>query len=415
MALALPWSLMAGHRCDPLGRTHSQNRGKRSPDRGKRSPDRGKRSPLPREKVPGPREKIPATPPENARLTQWSRSSGLLCLASGQTAGICSQGVRAWVYGFRHMAATLGRQRVSDSLIERSLGRFGGWQMTTDQRREEVEIRTSAGQLISRARGASLGAVEADMLTWLLARWVQAGCPPDGGVRTTVYQLAAALYGPRRNGSADRRQAVDALINLHMASITLTDYDADGGEAPGRFVDVHLVRRIHYGEELLALREDRRPVSAAALGALRGETLTIYLDDWLILRLRDEALRAWLEWPVQRRLGAGVGKRLWLYLEPHPAFGPLRARPALEGVTLQLGEQAYAELGCRCAERRDNRKAIRRGAERILEIDRRYVLLELIAGQGGAPDRLRAIRRRRDAPPPMVPALPAGTQGEADG
>jgi hypothetical protein len=277
-------------------------------------------------------------------------------------------------------------------LIERSLGRFGGWQMTTGgQQSDEVEIRTSAGQLVSRARGARLGAVEADMLTWLLAHWVRGGCEPDGGVRTTIYQLATALYGAGRNGSADRRQAVDALLNLHLASITLMDYDSAGADVAGRWVDVHLVRRIHYGEQLMALREDRRPVAAETLGALRGETLVIYIDDWLISRLQREQLRAWLDWPVQRRLGAGIGKRLWLYLEPHPGFQPVK--PGLEGIVVVLTDQVYAELGANCAERRDNRKSIRRGIDRIQEIDERYVMLEFAPGRGDQPDKLRIIRR----------------------
>ena len=290
------------------------------------------------------------------------------------------------------------RQMFTDSLIERSLGRFGGWQMTTGQgQRDEVEVRTDTGKLVSAARGARLGAVEADMLTWLLAHWVHGGCPTDGGVRTTVYQLASALYGPRRNGSTDRRQAVDALINLHMASVTLADYDLTADEVPGRWVDVHLVRRIEYGEQLLALRLDRQHVAAQTLGALRQETLVVYLDDWLIGRLQHDALRAWLDWPVQRRLGAGIGKRLWLFLEPHPGFRVVPEREGLEGAVLELTDELYAELGANCRQRRDNRKTIRRGIARIAEVDERYVKLDFQPGADGAPDRLRVFRRCRRA------------------
>jgi len=280
----------------------------------------------------------------------------------------------------------LRRQEFSDSLIERSLGRFGGWQMVTGREpRNEIEIRTATGALVSRARGAPLGAVEADVLTWLLAQWVQAGCAADGAVHTTLYQLTSALYGARRKGTEDRRAVANALLNLHMASITTSDYDTAGVEQAGRWVDVHLVKRIHYGEQLQAL-QDNRQVSAAELGALRGETLSIYIDDWLIARLQRKQLRAWLDWPVQRRLGAGIGKRLWLFLEPHPGFRPLRNRPSYEGALVTLTDEVYAELGANCRERRDNRKAIRRGIERIQQIDERYALLDFIAG-------LRVIRR----------------------
>ena len=239
-----------------------------------------------------------------------------------------------------------------------------------------------------------MGAVEADVLTWLLAQWVQGGCPADGAVHTTLYQLTSALYGPRKKGTEDRRAVAAALLNLHMASITTSDYDAAGVERPGRWVDVHLVKRIHYGEQLQALQDNQR-VSAAELGALRGETLSIYIDDWLIARLQRKQLRAWLDWPVQRRLGAGIGKRLWLFLEPHPGFRPLRKRPTHEGAVLELTDEVYAELGANCRERRDNRKSIRRGIERIQQIDDRYVLLEFIAGQGLEPDSLQVIRRCR--------------------
>jgi len=262
------------------------------------------------------------------------------------------------------------------------------------QAQSEVEIRTATGALVSRARGAPLGAVEADVLTWLLAQWVQAGCADDGAVHTTLYQLAAALYGDRRKGTEDRRAVASALLNLHMASITTTDYDTSGEAKPGRWVDVHLVKRIHYGEHLQAL-QDHQTVSAAELGALRGETLSVYIDDWLISRLQRDQVRAWLDWPVQRQLGAGIGKRLWLWLEPHPAFRELKGHPELEGAILQLTDQAYAELGANCRERRDNRKAIRRGIERIKEIDDRYAAIEFTASQDGTPDRLRVIRRRR--------------------
>jgi hypothetical protein len=140
-----------------------------------------------------------------------------------------------------------------------------------------------------------LGAVEADVLTWLLAQCLQTGSPADGAVHTTLYQLTSALYGPRKKGTEDRRAVAGALLNFHVASITTSDYDAAGVEQPGRWVDVHLVKRIHYGEQLQAL-QDNQHVSAAELGALGGETLSIYIDDWLIARLRRKQLRAWLDW-----------------------------------------------------------------------------------------------------------------------
>ena len=310
--------------------------------------------------------------------------------------------VRGGAYRVETVTASgaLHRQEFSDSLIERSLGRFGGWQMVPGRPAQtHVEVRSASGALISRARGASLGAVEADVLTWLLAQWVQAGCSPDGVIHTTLYQLTAALYGSRAKGTEDRRAVAGALFNLHTASITVSDYDsATDDELAGRWVDVHLVKRIHYGEQLQAL-QDRQHVSAAELGALRGETLSIYIDDWLIGRLQRDKLRAWLDWPVQRRLGAGMAKRLWLFLEPHPGYRALRDRPQFEGTLLELTDEVYAELGANCRERRDNRKSIRRGIDRIREIDERYVLLEFRPGKADLSDCVRVIRRVR-APVP---------------
>jgi hypothetical protein len=291
------------------------------------------------------------------------------------------------------------RQEFSESLIERSLGRFGGWQMVPGrQARTEIEVRSASGALVSRARGAPLGAVEADVLTWLLAQWVQSGCSANGAVQATLYQLTAALYGARAKGTEDRRAVATALLNLHMASITVSDYDvATNDDVPGRWVDVHLVKRIHYGEHLQAL-QDHQPVSATELGALRGETLSIYIDDWLIGRLQRDKLRAWLDWPIQRHLGAGIGKRLWLFLEPHPGFRQFRDRPHYEGATLKLTDELYAELGANCRERRDNRKTIRRGIDRIKAIDERYVMFEFVPSKKASEaDRLRVIRRGRSA------------------
>jgi hypothetical protein len=308
--------------------------------------------------------------------------------------------------------STPRRQQISDSLIERSLGRFGGWQMNTGQTPlSSVEVHGATGAVVSRVKGAALGGLEADVLTWLLAQWVQAGCSEDGVVHTTLYQLAGALYGSRSRGSEskgsdDRRRAANALWNLHMASVTLTDYDLETGmDLPGRLVDLHLVPRIHYGEALQAL-QNRQDVSPAQLGALRGETLAIYLDEWLLSRLRRDKLRAWLDWPIQRQLGTGIGKRLWLYLEPSPLFRVLRQRPNFEVAVIALTDRVYAELGANCSTRRDNRKRIRRGIERIREIDDRYVLFELTNGEGQEPDQLRVIRRLREVRAAEAPSSP---------
>ena len=100
---------------------------------------------------------------------------------------------------------TLRRQEFSDSLIERSLGRFGGWQMVPGREpRAEIEIRSATGALVSRARGAPL-VVEADVLTWLLAQWVQAGCPRTAGFKRRSISSRALCTGRARKRTEDRR------------------------------------------------------------------------------------------------------------------------------------------------------------------------------------------------------------------
>jgi hypothetical protein len=294
------------------------------------------------------------------------------------------------------------RQQLSHSLIERSLGRFAGWQMTSGQdAATDKEVRSTSGAVLARVTGAPLGSTEADVLTWLLAQWVQDGCPADGSVRLTMYRLARALYGERASGGA-RRLAAEALTNLHQAGVTMTDYDPETGrDIDGRWVDLHLIQRIEYGEELRRLRFGGHAESTAALGGLRDESVVIHIDHWLIRRLQVEKLRAWLDWPVQRQLGSGIGKRLWLFLEPHLAFRAPASNPEVQLLRLELTDDVYAQLGANCKERRDNRKLIRRGMERIVEIDPRYREWRFKAGKAGAPDELligRRTRRSTDVP-----------------
>ncbi len=302
------------------------------------------------------------------------------------------------------------RQEISDSLLDKGLGRFGGWQMALgpgESAKRMVEIRNAGGVVVHRVDGAVLGADEADVLTWVMARWARTGASADGVVRTTLYEMTRALYGERRIGGRDVKRVSKAIDNLFWASITVTDFaepaaNGDGEALPTLFSDRRLVVQVDYGAELKRLR-DGESVEAHVIGGLRDETLVLHLAPWLIKRLEEDRLRAWLDWPVQRALGAGMGKRLWFYIESMPGYEPLPDAPEYEMAVLDLAEDVYAELGANCKERWDNRKSVRRGMARVLEEDQRYVALlpdsnigcELIVGRGMTPDRLRVVRKRR--------------------
>ncbi len=313
----------------------------------------------------------------------------------------------------------LRRQEFSDSLFERALARFGGWQMslTPGQRASDlIEIRDAGGVVVHRTDGAPLGSDEADVFTWVLARWARGGLSEDGVLKTTLYEIVKAMNGERRLGGRDYDAVAKAINNLYRASITVSDFSEGGmpqsGDAsPSLFSDRRLIVQIDYGEHLRKLRAGE-DVAAQLVGGMRDETLVIHVAPWLVKRLREENRRVWMDFAVQRKLGAGMGKRLYVYVEAYPGFEPVPDREHLEQALIELTDLVYAELGARCKERWDNRKAVRRGLARLLEIDPNYVGgedgedgedgSELFVGQGGSPDLLRVVRRRRTATLPLA-------------
>lgn len=308
----------------------------------------------------------------------------------------------------------LRRQEFSDSLFERALARFGGWQMslTPGQRASDfVEVRDAGGVVVHRTEGAPLGSDEADVFTWVLARWARGGLSEDGVLKTTLYEIVKAMNGDRRLGGRDYDAVAKAINNLYRASITVTDFSEGGmpqaaDASPSLFSDRRLIVQIDYGEHLRKLRAGE-DVAAQLVGGMRDETLVIHVAPWLVKRLRQEKRRVWLDFAVQRKLGAGMGKRLYVYVEAYPGYEPVPESEHLEQALIELTDVVYAELGARCKERWDNRKAVRRGLARLVEIDQNYVGTEdgddaqegseLFVGQGGSPDLLRVVRRRRNA------------------
>jgi hypothetical protein len=302
----------------------------------------------------------------------------------------------------------LRRQEFSDSLFERALARFGGWQMSLapGQRASDlVEVRDAGGVVVHRTEGAPLGSDEADVFTWVLARWARGGLSEDGVLKTTLYEIVKAMNGDRRLGGRDYDAVAKAITNLYLASITVTDFSEGGiqqkGDAsPSLFSDRRLIVQIDYGEHLRKLRAGE-DVAAQLVGGMRDETIVVHVAPWLVKRLRQENRRVWLDFAVQRKLGAGMGKRLYVYVEAFSGFEPVPDRDDVEQASIELTDLVYAELGARCKERWDNRKAVRRGLVKLLEIDGNYLGgedgSELFVGQNGSPDLLKLVRRRRDS------------------
>ena len=118
----------------------------------------------------------------------------------------------------------------------------------------------------------------------------------------------------------------------------------------------------------------------------------------------DEQWRHLLDWPIQRSMGSGMGKRLWVFVETELGYEPLADDSPYEVLEVPLSDDVYIELGAHCNRLADNRKAIKRGLERVLEMDHRYVGqtgehgagCELVPGRGPAADVLRVVRHRRD-------------------
>jgi hypothetical protein len=204
--------------------------------------------------------------------------------------------------------------------------------------------------------------------------------------------------------TSDRRRVREALSNLWKAEIGLRMYDpgsnTDGvadWTVKGRFL-----QEFQYGRELAAL-EDGVEIPAEVIGSLRDETLVIRLADWLLESLEDEQWRHLLDWPIQRSMGTGMGKRLWVFVDTERGYKPVAPDSEYEILEVELDDDVYTQLGAHCNRTADNRKAIKRGLERVLTDDRYIgegdgvdIYSELLPARGLGPEILRIVRVRRD-------------------
>jgi hypothetical protein len=267
-------------------------------------------------------------------------------------------------------APSLDLVRHGGGLMERNLATFPGWQLGPQKARRRIERRDFLG-VIARVDRAPLGEIELDVLTWLSARWYEQGRVETGRVAFTLYELGQALYGSgKRLGGRNNDIIREALENLHAVVITLSGVNVLTGEFERTFQSkVHILRTLVVNEQLQLL-DQGEGWDPAAVGALRGATIEVQLEDWLVAQLAGEAA-VQLDWATQRRL-TGLAKRLWVYLAAEaPRFEPLPDGRA--EFVAPLSRDVYGALGIECQRDRDNRAALVRAARRVLAEDPRYV------------------------------------------
>ena len=269
-----------------------------------------------------------------------------------------------------HNAELVGR-----GVMERNLALFPGWQLGPQRARRRVERRDFLG-VIARADRAPLGEAELDVLTWLSSRWYEQGSSESGRVTFTYYELAQALYGPGKVGGRNNEIIREALDNLHAVVITLSGVNVLTGEFERTFQSkVHILRTLVVSEQLQLLEQGG---DAGSVGGLRGATLEVQLEDWLVAQLHGQVALQ-LDWGLQRRL-SGLAKRLWLYLVAEDSR--FEAGEGADVFEIPLTRDVFGALGIECARDRDNRAALRRAATRLCAQDSRYAIDVLKPARG---------------------------------
>lgn len=253
--------------------------------------------------------------------------------------------------------------------MERNLALFPGWQLGPQRARRRVERRDFLG-VIARADRAPLGEAELDVLTWLSSRWYEQGRAESGRVAFTYYELAQALYGAGKVGGRNNEIIREALDNLHAVVITLSGVNVLTGEFERTFQSkVHILRTLVVSEQLQLLEETG---DVGSVGGLRGATIEVQLEDWLVAQL-DGQVALQLDWALQRRL-SGLAKRLWLYLVAEEGRFETEGDAEAETLRVPLTQDVFGAMGIECARDRDNRAALRRAASRLCKQDPCYAV-----------------------------------------
>lgn len=295
------------------------------------------------------------------------------------------------------------------SLMDRSLGISGVWQMALGKGQSassDLVVRGEGGRVLTEVHGGALGAVEMDVLCWSLAQAVERRGGERARVKTSLGAITRAMYGRRTQGGSDVHRIREALNNLWNVEITLTVVDADGHAR--KVVKRRVLDEFEYGPEMYALEHGER-MPPELVGALGNDALEFNIANWLISRVEEDGLRVYLDWPIQRRLGTGLGKRLWVLFESWWDYEPMKDDPGLEMALIELNADRYAEIGARAKAATAKRRAVKTGLSRVLEVDDYYVApggetpgCEFVVGRMGKPDVLVVVRKRR-APEVEIP------------
>jgi len=263
----------------------------------------------------------------------------------------------------------MSRDARRQGALETNLTRWGGWDVSASAPSPERQGKDFLG-VVARSQGAQLGPLELDVFSWLTARWFEQGGQTDGIVRCTLYELGSDMYGRKPSGKEIRllRRAIE---NLAGALITLGGFDAHSGKMKPKLASmVHLIESAVWGEDLPFAVPTR--ADAAQTGGMRGSTYELKLASWLIPQFQRRYI-TYLDWQIQRKLD-GLAKRLWVYLEAE------QFKTTGDGVQksyIILGEKAYTALGVNHARERDRRTALQRAGRRIVEVDMRYLAVEV--------------------------------------
>lgn len=268
-------------------------------------------------------------------------------------------------------------------MIDRDLAVFPGWQLGTQPQQKRIDRRDLLGA-IARAERAPLGEPELDVLTWITQEWFDQGSSIDGRVRFTLYALGSDLYGARRAGwtpSGRYRELMrEAIDNLHAVVVTLRSVNVLTGEHERTLRSkVHILEAVVDHEQVQLFR-DAGAANAAAVGALRGDTVEVKVADWLVHQLLSGPVV--LDWRTQRKL-AGAAKRLWYELSARAGDFSATAFPGQQELVLPLTAEFYTAMNLQAARERDNRAALTSAAKRVVAADATYRTVDVVRAEDG--------------------------------
>ncbi|HEX5927089.1 MAG TPA: hypothetical protein VFY45_24920, partial [Baekduia sp.] len=168
--------------------------------------------------------------------------------------------------------------------------------------------------------------------------------------------------------------------NLHAVVVTLRSVNVLTGEHERTLRSkVHILEAVVDHEQVQLFR-DEGAANAAAVGALRGDTVEVKVADWLVHQLLSGPVV--LDWRTQRKL-AGAAKRLWYELSARAGDFSATAFPGQQELLLPLTAEFYAAMNLQAARERDNRAALTSAAKRVVAADATYRTVDVVCAEDG--------------------------------